>query len=112
MIQAATSKSESYNYFTRWASFGGQGISTENNRDEQRKLIKYNHLVASCVCFYNVFAINQILNDLDYESISIKPGALSAISPYITRHINRFGEYQLDLAKEIPDLNYSVPDFE
>ena len=57
MIQAATCKSESYNRFAQWLAFGKEGIITENNRDEQRKFIKYNHLVANCLSFYNVFLI-------------------------------------------------------
>ncbi len=104
LIQAATCKSESYNWFTKWASFGNYGISTENNRDEQRKMIKYNHLVANCICFYNVAAINQVLIDLTNEEVPFNMEALSAISPYITKHINRFGEYTLDLEKAIWDL--------
>ena len=35
--------------------------------------------------------------------------ALSAISPYITRHINRFGEYTLDLEKWIWEIIYQMP---
>lgn len=109
LIQAATCKSESYNGFTKWASFGNYGISTENNRDEQRKMIKYNHLVANCVCFYNVAAINQILIELINEGVPFNKDALSAISPYITKHINRFGEYTLDLEKQIWELIYQMP---
>ena len=91
------------------ASFGSQGIVTENDRDEQRKMIKYNHLVANCVCFYNVAAINQILIDLTNEGISFEKEALSALSPYITKHINRFGEYSLDFERKAPELNYQMP---
>ena len=31
-----------------------RGLIAENDRDEQRKLIKYNHLVANCLIFHNV----------------------------------------------------------
>ena len=109
MIQAATCKSESYNYFTQWVSFGNRGIATENNRDEQRKMLKYNHLIANCVCFYNVYTINQILNDLVNEEVQFEKEALEHFSPYITRYINRFGDYYLNLDKEIPELNYKMP---
>ncbi len=109
LIQAATCKSESYNWFTKWVSFGTYGISTENNRDEQRKMIKYNHLVANCICFYNVAAINQVLINLADEGVPFNIEALGAISPYITKHINRFGEYTLDLDKVIWDLNFQMP---
>jgi TnpA family transposase len=46
-IQGATNKSEALNRFLKWAFFGGEGIIMENSRDEQRKAIKYNHLVAN-----------------------------------------------------------------
>jgi hypothetical protein len=40
-IQAATNKSERFNQFVQWASFGGDSVIAENTRDEQRKFIKY-----------------------------------------------------------------------
>src|SRR5262249_7774934 len=47
LIQAATNKSEAFNKFVQWVCFGGEGVIAENVRDEQRKFIKYNHLVAN-----------------------------------------------------------------
>jgi TnpA family transposase len=41
-IQAATNKSERFNQFVQWVSFGGDSVIAENTRDEQRKFIKYN----------------------------------------------------------------------
>lgn len=67
IIQGATNKSEFFNCFTKWVSFGGDGIIAENNRDEQRKIIKYNHLVFNCIIFHNVFHITQILQELIME---------------------------------------------
>jgi TnpA family transposase len=55
-IQFATNKREAFNGFTKWLSFGGEGVIAENDRDKQRKVIKYNHLVANCLIFYNVFS--------------------------------------------------------
>lgn len=43
IIQSATCKSETFNRFAKWLLFGGEGIISENNRDEQRKIIKHNH---------------------------------------------------------------------
>lgn len=51
-IHAATNKSEAFNGFAQWVAFGGGGVIAENNRDEQRKVIKYNHLVSSLVIFH------------------------------------------------------------
>ncbi len=108
LIQAATCKSESYNRFTQWLAFGKEGIITENSRDEQRKFIKYNHLVANCLSFYNVFSMTKIVNELIEERCHITKEELSALSPYITKHVNRFGYYQLNLEQKIPSLQFDI----
>lgn len=107
-IQAATNKSESFNGFTKWVSFGGDGIIAENNRYEQRKIIKYNHLVSNCIIFYNVFHITQILQELIMEGHKIEEDTIAALSPYITQHINRFGRYNLDLNRNPPNIEYNL----
>ena len=107
-IQAATNKSEGFNCFTKWVLFGGDGIIAENNRDEQRKIIKYNHLVSNCIIFYNVFHITQILQELVMEGHKIEEDTIAALSPYITQHINRFGRYNLDLNRKPPNIDYAL----
>jgi TnpA family transposase len=108
IIHAATCKSETFNRFAQWLMFGSEGIIAENNRDEQRKVIKYNHLVANCVSFYNVSGITAILNDLAKENYPISKETLASLSPFITSHLNRFGDYPLDFDMEIPSLTYSL----
>jgi TnpA family transposase len=103
-IQSATNKNEAFNGFSKWISFGG--IINENNRDEQRKIIKYNHLIANCIIFYNVFSITKILQELIMEGYSIDGDILSCISPYLTEHINRFGQYDFDLNRIPPIIEY------
>ncbi len=49
-IQGALNKSEAFNGFTKWVGFG-RGIIQNNSREEQRKIIKYNHLVSNCLIF-------------------------------------------------------------
>ncbi|MEM6451788.1 MAG: Tn3 family transposase [Cyanobacteria bacterium P01_D01_bin.105] len=56
-----------------------------NDREELRKRIKYNHLVANCVVLYNVFEMSRILNRLDQEGHHIDPattrsGLISCLS--------------------------------
>jgi TnpA family transposase len=108
-IQAATNKSESFNRFTKWLAFGGEGIIASNDREQQRKIIKYNHLVANCVIFYNVFAMSRVLQELAQEGHLFTDEVLAALSPYKTEHINRFGQYQLDLTRIPPTLTYDLP---
>jgi TnpA family transposase len=107
-VLVAMNKNESFNHFTQWLAFGGEGVIAENNRDEQRKVIKYNHLVANCVIFYNVHAVSQLLRSLKEEGYKIEPDVLAALSPYITQHINRFGLYTLDTKRRPPALDYRL----
>lgn len=46
-IHAVTNKREQFNDFAQWLMFGGEGTIAENVRHEQRKVIKYSHLVAN-----------------------------------------------------------------
>lgn len=107
-IQAATNKSEEFNGFTKWIFFGGQGIIAENIQHEQRKVIKYNHLVANMVILHNVERMTRVLKDLREEGGAISPELLAGLSPYRTSHINRFGDYTLDLDTEIGPLDYGI----
>lgn len=107
-IQAATNKSEAFNKFIQWVSFGGGGLIAENDRDEQRKLIKYNHLVANCLIFHNVYSLTRVLHELAAEGYEIEAEAVARLSPYLTEHINRFGKYTLNLQRETPAPDYSL----
>jgi TnpA family transposase len=108
-IHAATNKSESFNHFVQWLSFGGEGVISSNNREEQRKMIRYNHLIANCLIFYNVFEISRILNELRQEGVPLDAEAIAALSPYWTQHVNRFGLYALDLNRCPPPIDYDAP---
>ena len=101
-IQAATNKSESFNRFVQWLFFGGEGLIAENDRDRQRKLIKYNHLVANCLIFHNVQAQTRVLRQLAEEGHEFDEATLSRLSPYLTEHVNRFGKYTLNLDRDEP----------
>jgi len=108
LIQAAINKSEAFNGFVQWVAFGGDGTLTTNDRDEQRKLIKYNHRVANCLIFHNVFSLSRVLHDLQQEGYPLEPDQIAALSPYLTQHINRFGRYDLDLEQRPPELVYNL----
>ncbi len=44
-IHAATCKSEEFNQFIAWVRFGDGGVISDNMRFNQRKIIKFNHLL-------------------------------------------------------------------
>ena len=108
VIHAATNKSETFNRFVQWVLFGGEGLIAENDRDRQRKLIKYNHLVANCLIFHNVHAQTRILHQLAAEGHVFDDDTLSGLSPYITEHVNRFGRYTLDFDRGAVAPNYAL----
>jgi hypothetical protein len=109
LINGAIIYSEGFNKFAQWVSFGGHGILAENNRDDQRKLIKYNHLVANCLIFYNVFAMTKALHKLKREGVHLSAEVLGRLSPYLTSHVNRFGIYHLELDRQPPAIDYKLP---
>jgi TnpA family transposase len=93
VIQTATTKSERFNRFVQWVSFGGDNVIAENVRDEQRKFIKYNHLVANLLVFHNLVNMTQAMQKMDRDGHLVSDELASALSPYPTEHINRFGNY-------------------
>jgi hypothetical protein len=102
-------KSESFNGFLKWLFFGGEGIITENRREEQRKILKYNHLVANLVIFHNVVTMTKVIHQLTAEGQRISAEALAFLSPYQTRHVNRFGQYTLQLERIPEPVKYDLP---
>jgi hypothetical protein len=84
-------------------------LMAENNRENQRKVIKFNHLVANCLIFYIVFALTRILHEYHQEDNELDEELLTEISRYITAHVNRFGKYGLDPDRQTPDLQYDMP---
>jgi TnpA family transposase len=95
LIQSATNKSERFNQFVQWVAFGGGALASEGVRDEQRKFIKYNHLVANLLIYHNVVTMTKALERLAADGHTFDEDLVSCISPYLTEHINRFGRYTL-----------------
>jgi TnpA family transposase len=74
-IQAATNKVESYNGFSKWFCFGGDGIIANNDPED----------------------LTEILQQLKCEGYLVDSEDIKGLSPYLTEHIKRFGDYWLDM---------------
>jgi TnpA family transposase len=111
VIQAATNKSELFNRYAQWVAFGSSGLATAAERDEQRKMIKYNHLVANLLIFHTAVGMTRALDEIaaNGHGAAITPEALAGTSPYLTEHLNRFGSYELDLSKPPAPLPFELP---
>jgi TnpA family transposase len=103
-IHANTNKVESFHYFAKWLNFGGE-VLQENDPEEQEKLIKYNNLVANALIFQNVIDQTRIIKDLMNEGFQVKSEDLKTLSPYLTKHVKRFGDYVVDLSEIPPPLD-------
>ncbi|WP_202976492.1 Tn3 family transposase [Anaerophilus nitritogenes] len=101
-ITERTNKVEAYHGFSKWFFFGGEGIICENDPEEQSKIIKYNNLLSNAVILHNVIDISIALKKLNDEGIILSIEDIKALSPYMTKHIKRFGEYIVNL-DEIPE---------
>jgi TnpA family transposase len=96
-ITAVTNKVEAYHGFAKWFFFGGEGIIAYNDPESQEKIIKYNDLIANAVIFHNAVDLTDVLSNLKREGYLIMRDDVAALSPYMTSHIKRFGDYLIDL---------------
>ncbi len=67
---------------------------------EQAKQIHYMNLIANAIMLQNVVDLTDVLNGLIREGFEVTPELVSRLSPYMRRHILRFGQYVLN--EEIP----------
>ena len=102
-ITACTNIVEDYNRFVDWLFFGKQGVITDNDPEEQEKRLKYLDLVANAVILQNTVDLSLAIQTLSAEGMKIDRAALKTLSPYITRHLKRYGDYVVDF-KQIPLL--------
>jgi hypothetical protein len=58
--------------------------------------------------FHNVHAQTRILHQLAQEGHAIADEVLACLSPYLTAHVNRFGRYTLDFARQVPTPDYTM----
>jgi TnpA family transposase len=100
-ITACTNIVEDYNRFGDWLFFGKQGVVTDNDPEEQEKRLKYLDLVANAVILQNTVDISLAIQTLSAEGMKVERATLKTLSPYITRHLKRYGDYVVDF-KQIP----------
>src|SRR5262245_25543363 len=85
-----------YHQFTDWIAFGGP-VLRSGDPVEQEKRIKYRDLVANAVMLHNVVDMTNVLRALRQKGACVTPEVVRRLSPYLTEHIKRFGQYVLDM---------------
>lgn len=96
-INAITNIVEMYHGFLDWVFFGKEGTITENDPIEQEKRLKYLDLVASAVILQNTVDMSLAINMLSEQGEVILQRHIAALSPYVNRHIKRYGDYVVNL---------------
>jgi len=104
VIHRATNKMEQYNALEDWVRFARGGVMYEHAFEEQEKQVKYTGLLTSCVILDNTVEISAALNTLARKGYLLIIDEVAALSPYQTRHIKRFGNYEIDF-EAVPTLN-------
>ncbi|MFE5588014.1 Tn3 family transposase [Kitasatospora sp. NPDC056531] len=102
-VTAATNKVEAFNGFSDWVRFGQHGTVAANDPVEQEKDVKFTSLLANLVIFHNTLDIGDVVRELQAEGWIVDPLDLAQISPYLTEHIKRFGEYSTHELGITPD---------
>ncbi len=77
----------------------------------RRKIIKYNHLVANCLIFYNVFSISKLIHEYEKQKEGFNKELICYLSPYMTAHVNRVGQYHIDSNRKPGNLPFNPSTF-
>ena len=104
-ITESTNKVEAFNGLSEWCAFGSKYIVASNDPNEMEKALKYNTIVSNCIIIQNLVDISLILFDLKSEGWEVTKDDVKKLSPYLTEHIKRFGDYifQMVPLSSIPD---------
>lgn len=97
IITETTNKVETYHRLSKWTSFASDFIALTNSPEDMEKSIKYNAIITNSIILQNVIDMSKIIQKLRLEGWSIRKEDLEKLSPYITEHIKRFGDYVIDL---------------
>ncbi len=63
------------------------------------------HLMANCLIYYTVLDLTRVVH-LGEQGEDVPEACLARINPYLTEHINRLGEYKLNLDQDAPEPVY------
>lgn len=105
-VTAGTNKVETFHEFAAHLRFGGDGTVKSNDPGEQEKATVFNQLVANAVMVQTMVDQSNLLRELDERDPTIDREDIAHFSPYVTRQLKRFGEFQVHYEPQpIPSKN-------
>ena len=93
-------KVEHYHDFASHLNFGSHGVLRTNSRVDQEKAMIANQLVANAVISQTVADQTRIIQQLKSEGYPFKLSDVKHLSPYLTRHLLRFGKFTVSYNTE------------
>lgn len=91
---------ESWNGTNDFIFYGNDGEMASNKQEDQEMSLLSLHLLQSSLVYINTLMIQRVFQDSSWlERLSERD--LSAISPLLTQHINKYGRFELDFRKRL-----------
>lgn len=99
-INAGLNVVETWNGTNDFIFFGKSGELATNRQEDQEMGLLCLHLLQSSLVFINTLMIQRILQETGWAE-RMTERDLAALSPLMTQHINKYGRFEIDLAKRI-----------
>ena len=71
--------------------------------------MKFNELLANSLILQNAADITEALKVLSKEGHELRREDIAQLSPYLTGHVKRFGDYVIDLEAKPTPLDGEMP---
>lgn len=92
---------ENWNSTNGFIFYGKSGEISTNNLEDQELSVLCLHLLQNCLVYINTLMIQEILSMPKWENV-MESEDLRALSPLIYRHINPYGQFELNMEERIP----------
>ncbi|NCP78880.1 MAG: transposase, partial [Desulfuromonadales bacterium] len=99
-INAGLNVVETWNGTNDFIFFGKSGELATNRQEDQEMGLLCLHLLQSSLVFINTLMIQRVLQEPAWAE-RMTERDLAALSPLMTQHINKYGCFEVDLAKRI-----------
>jgi TnpA family transposase len=109
-VTCEANKGEHFHEFAAHLNFGSRGVLRTNSRAEQEKTVIANQLLANAVILQTVADQTRIIQQLKREGYPFDKADAKHLSPYLTRHLLRFGKYSIRCPAELLPDNLGLDD--
>ena len=99
MIQAATNRARAIQSIREVGVLRWRGHHRREHPARTKQVGEVRHLVANLIILHNVNEMTRVIGELQQEGMTFTDEVLGGLSPYRMGHINRFGDYTVDVSR-------------